>query len=160
MQKTLITRNRGLLIFDLDETLVHTSYSPISGIDFCSRRGLFYLYERPHLREFLARCVIEFDLAIWSASKAEYVRWVIKSTVLRHHKFIFVNTRRNCKRILGKHGNIEYQKDFTPYLLNYEKVVMLDDFPKMVFPIKCCIKAPEYRGGNDDFLLRLSYQSL
>lgn len=143
---------KNLLILDLDETLVHTSYSPISGIEFCSHRGLFYLYERPHLGEFLDRCSKKYDLAIWSASKADYVIWVIKSTVLGNYKFTFINTRRNCKRIFGKNGNIEYQKDITPYLLNYEKVVMLDDFPKMVVPTECCVKAPEYRGGDDEYL--------
>jgi hypothetical protein len=30
---------------------------------------------------------------------------------------------------------------------------MLDDVPKMVIPIGCCIKAPEFRGGADEFLL-------
>lgn len=114
MNDKSLNRKRRLLILDLDETLVHTSYSPISGIEFCSRRGLYYLYERPNLREFLDQCDVEFDLAIWSASKADYVRWVIKSTVLRYYKFAFINTRRNCKRILGKNGNIEYQKDITP----------------------------------------------
>ena len=155
MNDKSLCRKRGLLILDLDETLVHTSYSPISGVEFCSRRGLFYLYERPHLREFLDRCATEFDLAIWSASKADYVRWVIKSTVLRKYKFAFINTRKNCKRIFGKHGNIEYQKDITPFFSQYEKVIILDDFPKMVSPIEYCIKATEYRDGDDDFLLNI-----
>jgi hypothetical protein len=93
-----------------------------------------------------------YDLAIWSASKAEYVRWVIKSTVLRNYEYVIVKTRGNCKRILGKNGSVEYQKDRTPYLSQYEKVTVLDDLPKMVIPTDCCIKAFEYRVGADDFL--------
>jgi TFIIF-interacting CTD phosphatase-like protein len=141
-----------LLILDLDETLIHTSYSPILGAELKAKKGLFYLYERPFLLQFLDRRSAEYDLAIWSASKAEYVRWIIKSTVLRDYKYVFINTRRHCQRILGKNGSFEYYKDITPYHSKYENVVMLDDFPKMVVPIQCCLKVPEYRGGEDDFL--------
>ena len=149
---TSMVHKRKLLVLDLDETLIHSAYSPILGGQFIANSGLFYLYERPHLKSFLDSILSEYDLAIWSASKAEYVKWVIKSTVLCRYEYLFVNTRRNCKRIFGKNGNVEYQKDITPYLLRYKKVVMLDDYPKMVMPIQCCLKVPEYRGGEDDFL--------
>ena len=141
---------------DLDETLVHTSYYPILGAEYKSKKGLFYLYERPHLKSFLDSILSEYDLAIWSASKAEYVRWIIKSTVLGNYEYVFVNTRRNCQRIFVINGNIEYQKDITSCIGSYEKVVMLDDLPKMVVPIECCYKVPEYRGWDDDFLLKLA----
>jgi len=150
---TLTVQKRKLLVLDLDETLVHTSYSPILGAEYKSKKGLFYLYERPHLKDFLDRFFVEYDLAIWSASKAEYVRWIIRSTVLSDHQFVFVNSRKHCKRIFGKDGLVEYQKDLTPYLSRYEKVVMLDDVPKMVVRIECCIKVPEYKGGWDNYLL-------
>jgi len=142
-----------LLVLDLDETLVHTSYSPILGAEYKSKKGLFYLYERPHLKDFLDRFFVEYDLAIWSASKAEYVRWIIRSTVLSDHQFVFVNSRKHCKRIFGKDGLVEYQKDLTPYLSLYEIVIILDDIPKMVVPIECCIKVPEYKYGWDNYLL-------
>jgi hypothetical protein len=50
---------------------------------------------------------------------------------------------------------VEYLKDLTAYLPLYEKVIMIDDVPKMVTPIECCIKAPEFRGGVDEFLMNL-----
>jgi TFIIF-interacting CTD phosphatase-like protein len=148
-------QNRKLLILDLDETLIHTAYSPILNRKLKSHRGLYYLYERPFLQQFLDRYLAEYDLAIWSASKAEYVRWIIKSTVLQEYKYEFINTRRHCQRNLGKIGSFEFYKDITPYYSKYENVVMLDDFPEMVRPIECCIKASEYRGGDDDFLLKI-----
>jgi TFIIF-interacting CTD phosphatase-like protein len=144
---------RKLLVLDLDETLIHTSYQPISGADFKSQKGYFYLYERPYLKDFLDRCSVEYDLAIWSASKGDYVRWIVRSTVLSEYSFVFVNTRKHCKRIYGSGGRIEYLKDLTPFMSDYEKVIMLDDVPKMVKPMECCIKAPEFRGGADEFLL-------
>lgn len=143
-----------LMVLDLDETLIHTSYAPILGGKLKDQRGFFYLYERPHLKEFLDRCIVEYDLAIWSASKADYIRWIVRATVLSEYQFVFVNTRQNCKRIYGKDGRVEYQKDLTPYLFNYETVIMLDDVPKMITPIDCCTKVPEYRGGEDEFLIQ------
>ena len=157
---TLTVQKRKLLVLDLDETLVHTSYSPILGAEYKSKKGLFYLYERPHLKDFLDRFFVEYDLAIWSASKAEYVKWVIKSTVLCRYEYLFVNTRRNCQRILGKNGSFEYHKDITPYLSHYDKVIMLDDYPELVMPIQYCLKVPEYRGGEDDFLSIFNYELL
>ncbi len=44
---------RKLLVLDLDETLIHTSYAPILGAELKDKRGYFYLYERPYLKEFL-----------------------------------------------------------------------------------------------------------
>ena len=146
-------KQRKLLVLDLDETLIHTAYAPIEGAELKAKRGYFYLYERPFLKVFLDRCSIEYDLAIWSASKADYVRWIIRSTVLSEYSFEFINTRKNCKRIFGNGGRVEYLKDLTAYLPQYEKVIMLDDVPKMVTPIECCIKAPEFRGGADEFLV-------
>jgi hypothetical protein len=105
------------------------------------------------LKPFLDRYSAEYDLAIWSASKADYVRWIIRSTVLSEYSFAFINTRKNCKRIFGNGGRVEYLKDLTAYLPQYEKVIMIDDVPKMVTPIECCIKAPEFRGGADEFLV-------
>lgn len=148
-------KKRKLLVMDLDETIVHTVYSPIEGAVLKAKRGYFYLYERPFLKEFLDRYSLEYDLAIWSASKADYVSWIIRSTVLSEYSFVFKNTRKNCMRIFGNGGHLEYRKDLTAYLSQYEKVIMLDDVPKMVTPIECCIKAPEFRVGVDEFLLNI-----
>jgi len=150
---------KKLLILDLDETLIHTSYSPISGIEFKAHRHLFYLYERPYLSEFLERYKSDYSLAIWSASKLDYVRWIIKSTVLCDYEFTFINSRRNCKRINSMNGSVEYQKDISPYIEKYDKVLVLDDFPKMVTPIKNAIKISEFRGSTTDIeLLNISLE--
>jgi TFIIF-interacting CTD phosphatase-like protein len=149
--------NQKLLVLDLDETLIHTSYSPILGMEFKAKKGLFYLYERPYLKRFLDECRVGYNLAIWSASKSEYVQWIIKSTVLKEYEFDFIKTRKHCKRIYGKSGFLEYQKDLTPQLLQYQKIVMLDDLPKGVVPTSVVIKVSEFRGcSNDTELLRVN----
>jgi RNA polymerase II subunit A small phosphatase-like protein len=145
------------LVLDLDETLIHTSYSPIFGAEFKAKKGLFYLYERPHLKRFLDEYRARYNFAIWSASKSEYVRWIIKSTVLKEYEFDFIKTRKHCKRIFGKSGFLEYQKDLTPQFLQYQKIVMLDDLPKGVLPTSVVIKVSEFRGcPNDTELLKVN----
>ena len=149
------------MVLDLDETLIHTSYSPIYGAEFKAKKELFYLYERPHLKRFLDECRAEYNFAIWSASKSEYVRWIIKSTVLKEYEFDFIKTRKHCKRIYGKSGFLEYQKDLTPQLLQYQKIVMLDDLPKGVVPTSVVIKVSEFRGClNDTELLKVKVNVL
>ena len=95
---------------------------------------------------------LHFDLAIWSASKADYVKEIIKNTALSNYKFQFVYTRAKCKRIYSKGGSIRYLKKLE---LNvdfelYTKVIFLDDFPEMIKPIQNCIKVSEYRGSESD----------
>jgi RNA polymerase II subunit A small phosphatase-like protein len=149
--------NHKLLVLDLDETLIHSSYSPISGEEFKAKKGLFYLYERPHLKRFLDSCLTEYNLAIWSASKSIYVAWIIKSTVLKEYEFEFIKTRKDCKRIYGKSGFLVYQKDLTPQLPKYRKVIMLDDLPKGVSPTGLVIKIAEFKGcGSDIELLKVN----
>jgi len=144
---------RNLLVLDLDETLIHTSYAPILGAELKAKRGYFYLYERHYLKEFLDHYSAEYDLAIWSASKADYVRWVIYSTVLKEFQFAFVKTRKHCRRIYGKSGILEHEKYLRQYLNLYEKVIFLDDIPRMVVPTECCMKVPEFKGDVGDCYL-------
>lgn len=143
-----------LLILDLDETLIHTTYSPLVGLDAVSQKGYYYLYERPYLKDFLESVCEHYALAIWSASKADYVRWIIQSTVLKDYTFQFIRTRKHCKYKEGKSGTPEYLKDLRVLDPTYSEVIMLDDTPKMVQPIECCIKVPEFKGATHDSFLK------
>ena len=67
---------RLLLILDVDETLVHASESRLSReCDFLL--GPYFIYERPHLRPFLARMHRCCDLAIWSSGGQDYVQGIV-----------------------------------------------------------------------------------
>jgi hypothetical protein len=145
---------KGLLILDLDETVIHCSYAPVEGCDFVSKRGYFYLYERPFLEAFLKRQSVHYDLAIWSASKVDYVRWIIRNTALKKFDFVFVNTRKNCKTQLDPMGRPKYFKILTEEMLKYKKVRFLDDTPACIVPIEIAEKVPEYRGEAGDCFLR------
>ena len=63
---------RRLLIFDLDETLVHASREPLAEPpEFIVEP--YSVYVRPHLKPLLAFAQERFDLAVWSSASKDYV---------------------------------------------------------------------------------------
>lgn len=147
--------SKGLLILDLDETLTHCSYAPITGIIPVAQRGLFYLYERPFLGKFLTLQSEKNELAIWSASKADYVRWIIRNTALKKFDFVFINTRKDCKTKFDAMGRPKYFKILTEEMIKYKVVRFLDDTPACIVPIEIAEKVPEYRGESGDCFLEI-----
>ncbi len=151
---------KRLLILDLDETLIHSTYIDLKLNQTPHKYKLFYIYQRPFLEEFLESVSLHFDLAIWSASKADYVKQIIKNTALSNFKFQFVFTRAKCKRIYSKVGSIRYLKklELSPDFDSYHKIIFLDDYPEMVDPVENCILVKEFRGSeSDDELLKLTH---
>ena len=66
-----------MLIFDLDETLIHSSKeNPARDPDF--KVFEFNVMKRPYLYEFLIECKKEFKLAIWSTGSEVYVDSILK----------------------------------------------------------------------------------
>ncbi len=66
-------------------TLVHADYERFPGFEFVLDAGTrkpIYLWRRPHLEEFLDRVAAAYDLAVWTASSADYGRQVLRHTVL------------------------------------------------------------------------------
>lgn len=84
-----------LLIFDLDETLIHATTEKLSRkADFIFEE--FYVYKRPNVDEFLRKCLQNYKVAIWSSADDEYVKGIVKRLIPEHHKLAFVWTRLNC----------------------------------------------------------------
>jgi len=66
-----VSRQRKLLVLDLDETLIYATDQPLS-VPEGFRVGPYYVYLRPHLRRFLESCAVHFDIAVWTASSVDY----------------------------------------------------------------------------------------
>lgn len=87
-------KERSLLIFDLDETLIHAVEEPLeSAPNFCIENHL--IYQRPCLIEFLNQCGTVFDIAIWSSGSSEYVNAIV-SKLFPQDKPVFVWARDRC----------------------------------------------------------------
>jgi len=66
----------NLLIFDLDETLVHATTQQLDrAADF--EYSPYYVYKRPFLFELLKSAEPLYDFAVWSSSSREYVDAVV-----------------------------------------------------------------------------------
>ena len=67
-----------LLILDLDETLIFASEERLER-DAEFRADRYHVYRRPHLTEFLILCHQQFQIAVWSASGANYLAAVVET---------------------------------------------------------------------------------
>lgn len=88
---------RSLLILDLDETLLFSTEKPLKRPEsFCV--GPYYVYLRPHVSPFLELCQSAFDLAIWTASTADYADAMVSQLFPVPETLKFVWSRNKCGR--------------------------------------------------------------
>ena len=72
-----------LIVFDLDETLVHATEVPLHSLD-AFRVGPYFVYIRPFASELIRFCVSHFEVAVWSPSSERYVEAVSESCLALH----------------------------------------------------------------------------
>jgi RNA polymerase II subunit A small phosphatase-like protein len=126
-------RNTKLLILDLDETLIFGTEDALDAPpDFSV--GAFYIYARPHVREFLSFCSEHYRIAVWSTGSEGYVRQVLAAVTDGGHPFAFVWSRNRCTlKGLGDDGELRWLKDLKKvHKLGWslEQVLMLEDTPQ------------------------------
>lgn len=121
--------DRKCVVIDLDETLVHSSFKPISNADFIVPVEIdgtvhqVYVLKRPHVDEFLQRMGDMFECVLFTASLAKYADPVAdlldKWGVFRARLF-----RESC---VFHRGN--YVKDLSRLGRDLNKVVIVDNSP-------------------------------
>lgn len=86
-----------LLIFDLDETLVHATEDALEReADFIV--DPFLVYQRPGLETFLLECAGLFEIAFWSSASADYVEAIVERITRAGVHPVFVWSRARCTR--------------------------------------------------------------
>jgi RNA polymerase II subunit A small phosphatase-like protein len=66
------------LVLDLDETLVHSSFTPVANADIVlpveidGQYQNVYVLKRPHCEEFIARMSIHYEVVMFTASLSKY----------------------------------------------------------------------------------------
>ncbi|CAG0912667.1 unnamed protein product [Notodromas monacha] len=121
--------DRKCLIIDLDETLVHSSFKPISNADFVVPVEIdgvvhqVYVLKRPHVDDFLQSVGKSYECVLFTASLAKYADPVAdlldKWGVFRARLF-----REAC---VFHRGN--YVKDLSRLGRELERVVIIDNSP-------------------------------
>jgi RNA polymerase II subunit A small phosphatase-like protein len=107
--------SQPLLIFDLDETLIHASKSALNHVaDF--QLDTYFVYKRPYLKQVLIGLAQEFRLAIWSSAGDEYVTEVVRQIKPDTVTFEFTWGHSRCTQ--------KYDPDTSSYfnLKNLKKV--------------------------------------
>jgi RNA polymerase II subunit A small phosphatase-like protein len=92
-----VNTKRQLLILDLDETLVYATEKRLKGKK-TFRVGSLYVYERPYLRDFLARMFSLFGLAIWTSSTSSYALPIASEIFSEEDQLAFIWCRERCTR--------------------------------------------------------------
>ncbi|KAI9222806.1 HAD-like domain-containing protein, partial [Blastocladiella britannica] len=121
---------RKLLVLDLDETLVHSSFKPVPGADFIIPVEIdrivhnVYVSKRPGLDKFMAALGPHFEIVVFTASLAKYADPVLDALDQPHgvvHHRLF---REAC---IHHKGN--YVKDLGMLGRDLRTVLILDNSP-------------------------------
>ncbi|XP_004081130.1 CTD small phosphatase-like protein isoform X1 [Oryzias latipes] len=121
--------DKNCVVIDLDETLVHSSFKPISNADFIVPVEIdgtvhqVYVLKRPHVDEFLQKMGELFECVLFTASLAKYADPVADLLdqwgVFRARLF-----RESC---VFHRGN--YVKDLSRLGRKLSKVIIVDNSP-------------------------------
>ncbi|WP_308920968.1 HAD family hydrolase [Janthinobacterium sp. J1-1] len=126
---------RKLLIFDLDETLVHASTAQLAqAADFAC--GPYLVYQRPYLHELLRAMQPYYDFAVWSSSSRAYVDAVVAQVFGSEFELKFAWSVERCvQRVDVQANGYVYIKDLRKVQgqgYAVEDITMLDDSPEKI----------------------------
>lgn len=125
--------DKKLLIFDLDETLVHATLTP-TDLQEDFRYGDYFVYKRPFLEDFLSSLATVFRLGIWSAADDTYVNDIVALIRPQNVHFEIVWGRSRCSKRQDDLFDMYYyekrlrklkKKGFT-----LEQILIIDDTPE------------------------------
>jgi RNA polymerase II subunit A small phosphatase-like protein len=133
--------DKQLLILDLDETLVHGAETPLERKpDFLI--GLYSVYRRPFLGEFLAQVYEWFRVAVWSSATRPYVQGVVEEVFAGPRELVFVWSRERCTQCLDP----EFQEYY--WVKNLKKVKRLGHALERVLVVDDSARKLERQYGN------------
>ena len=169
---------RPIIILDLDETLInseerkkfnHEKYgNKMEKFKYHKMERDFYVFERPHLQEFLDFLFENFDVSIWTAASRGYALWILKNvlnvgTKNRPIKHVFFDYHCKASEKLGS-GKKDLSLLSSVFgLKEYDmgRVFIIDDNKEICEsqPDNCIpIKEFEFKNDdseNDDYLLNV-----
>lgn len=119
-----------LVIFDLDETLVHATEVPLPHVhDF--QVGSYFVYVRPFASELIEVSASRFDIAVWSSSSEQYVEAVSAALFGQSAPLKFSWSVSRCvQKVDPKSHGYVYVKDLRRVMKHgytVDQIVMLDD---------------------------------
>lgn len=152
-----------LVIFDLDETLMHSSNEWLGrACDFIAGNKMVYV--RPHAIELILRLKNKYKIAIWTASYGKYTQETLTNLFGGDYVFEFIWERKQCTR-RSKPDGFEYlEKDLSKIKdLGWatQEFIIIDDFPEnLINADSNIIKIKPFYGSEYDTELLPLFNSL
>lgn len=145
---------RKLLIFDLDETLVHATTRPFDHPADFECLG-YFVYRRPYVTELLSQVSHLYDIAVWSSSSREYVDAVVERIFGGKFDVKFSWAVDRCvQRVHPQSNGYVYIKDLRKVQsqgYQVDHIIMVDDSPeKLARQPKNHLCLSPFTGEQDD----------
>jgi RNA polymerase II subunit A small phosphatase-like protein len=126
---------RKLLIFDLDETLVHATTEEMAApADF--EWPPYYVYKRPYLTELLSQTNPYYDFAVWSSASRDYVDILVERIFDAQFEVKFSWAVDRCvQRVHPQSNGYVYIKDLRKVQsqgYEVENILIVDDSPEKI----------------------------
>jgi TFIIF-interacting CTD phosphatase-like protein len=113
---------KKLIILDLDETLIHASYSKCRAKILLKYSDYLTIYERPYAKEFVQRCHSIGDVVVYTTATRDYAERICDHLQI---KPIELFTREDCLIL-----NEEIFKSVPDYYFDlYDDITIIDDKP-------------------------------
>ena len=125
--------SNNLLIFDLDETLVHATSKELP-IQEEFKFDKYYVYKRPHLDWFLKEIVKHFKVGVWSSADDTYVNGIVRQIMPEELELEIIWGRSRCsyKRNIDS-DECFYEKRLSKlkkHGFRLENIIIVDDTPE------------------------------
>jgi RNA polymerase II subunit A small phosphatase-like protein len=122
-----------LIVFDLDETLVHATSVPLP-YAHSFKVSHYFVYVRPFAFELIKFCASHFEVAVWSSSSERYVETVTAELFGTAFPVAFSWAVSKCiQKIDPKSNGYVYIKDLRRALkcgFASDEIIMIDDSPE------------------------------
>eukprot|EP01025_Chloroclados_australasicus_P004351 TRINITY_DN11066_c0_g1_i8.p2 TRINITY_DN11066_c0_g1~~TRINITY_DN11066_c0_g1_i8.p2 ORF type:complete len:191 (-),score=17.22 TRINITY_DN11066_c0_g1_i8:484-1056(-) len=124
-----VDKKKKTLVLDLDETLVHSSFKPVTNPDYVipvEVEGTLtdvYVLRRPHLEQFLKQVCAKFEVVVFTASLSKYADPLLD--LLDEHKMV----RWRLFREACVHYQGAYVKDLAKLGRQLNNILIVDNSP-------------------------------
>jgi len=160
----MTSKSNNLIIFDLDETLIHSTTVELPD-PFHFKFDAYFVYERPLLRSFLTDIAQHFQLGIWSSAGDDYVQEIVSKIMPAIVEPVIIWGRSKCSvRRNTIYDTYEYEKRLDKLKkkgFRLEQILIVDDSPeKARTNYGNAIYIKEFTGNRDDRELQFLYNYL
>lgn len=122
-----------LIVFDLDDTLVHATEAALP-CPHTFQVGPYFVYVRPFAFDLIRFCASHFEIAVWSSSSERYVEAVTAELFGTTFPVAFSWAVSKCvQKVDAKSNGYVYIKDLRKamkYGYGADEIIMIDDSPE------------------------------